>query len=360
MTRRKPRATPRTVSRWLREGIPEKTWSKLVDGLAPSPATARRWAKEGIPEARLRELKAPPPKPKAKAPPKRRAPQPVAAAPARRPAARPSPAHVPERAPKTRRERTIKQWIDDGIPEDVFERVIEELAPDEDEAEQWREEEAIPVARLRRLEKIPRPPRPKPARFIAPEAPKPVLSAEQISGMKKLGLTEAQIAASGRPETDDERDARVEREAIQEVETAELRSPLEIEQARELSRLRSELARAQRMIEGPPPELPQEGRQKPSRFRFDLQPKSGESDEHWLDRIGEQIIAEAKREREGETSMQRADRLIQLVRVGVDRNEGEQLMDLVADVIALESGMSIRDVYSAFHGSPNLGSLAAS
>lgn len=360
MTRRKPRATPRTVQRWLREGIPERTWEKLVDELAPSPSTARRWRREGvIPEARLREIKPPAPR-RAPPPPPPRRPEP--------PRAKAKPARPVKPAPTTRRERVIEKWIDDGIPEDVFERVIEELAPDEDVAEQWREEEAIPVARLRRLEKIPRPRRPKPTRFVPPPAaPLPVLTREQVAGMKALGLTEAQIAASGVPETDEQRDARLEREAIQvtegEVEPEKGRpvTPLEIEQAKELARLTRELERAQRMIEGPPPELPPEKEEpgkKEKPFRFDTSPRADENDEQWLERIGEQLIREARKERPGESAGARGERIVHMIRTALDTSDGEQLMDLVADVVSLEGGMNVRDVYTLFY-SPGTAGRAA-
>jgi hypothetical protein len=48
--------TRATVNRWLRNGIPEKSWPSVIEALAPDAATLKRWERSGIPEERLREV----------------------------------------------------------------------------------------------------------------------------------------------------------------------------------------------------------------------------------------------------------------------------------------------------------------
>lgn len=295
MTRRKPRATPATVTRWLREGIAPKTFERLVEDLAPSARAARDWQRKGIPERVLRELKPPPAKKKAKA---------------------------PVRGPRAGRD--VPGFVRPPFPEGT---------------------------RFEEPEETPAPPRRR-------AAPRKVLTEEQAAGMRRLGLSEDQISAVGRVETEDERDARREREAIQESEgTAppRERTPLEIEQARELSRLRAEVERLARMIEGPP-KLAEEAPSEPMKpFQFDTEPRPGEDEERWLTRIGEDIIAEARTERPGENALDRGERLVNTIRTALHETEGVELMDLVAEVIAEESGMSNRDVYTLYHSPGSIG-----
>lgn len=311
MTKRKPRARPATVERWLRKGIPGRTFDRLVQELAPSESTARRWAREEvIPERVLRGLKpprrpAPPPARRPEPPPKRR-----------KPRARPEPREPTARFPGWQAKRPPPE------PEEVFEEEEEEERP---------------------------PPR---------RRPETVLTREQIAGMVSLGLSPDQISAAGREETQEERDARVEREAIQAEAPAERKpvTPLELEQARELLRLRQELERAHRQIEGPP----RPGVVHPlAAFRFDTEPKPGETDDHWFERISEEIIAEARLHREGESPDERADRLVTQIRKSLrDKGDAEAIMDNVATDIAMETGENVRDVYRTFF-SPGWRGVAA-
>jgi len=50
------RVKPSTVDRWLRSGIPERSWQRVVRELHPTRGTLRRWERDGIPERTLRRL----------------------------------------------------------------------------------------------------------------------------------------------------------------------------------------------------------------------------------------------------------------------------------------------------------------
>jgi hypothetical protein len=321
VTKRKFRARPSTVERWLEEGIPERTFNRLVDELAPSASTARRWQRdEVIPERVLRAIKPPRPpaaarpKPRARPAPERR--RPVAKAPPARPVREPPRPKRPKR-PKAEAPPRFPGWKPVRPPE-----------PPEIEVEEEEWEEAPPPRR-------------------PPRRAETVLTREQIAGMKSLGLSADQISAAGREETQEERDARMEREAIATEGAAPPKpvTPLELEQARELMRLRAELEQAKRVLEEPPAMVHPLG----VPFHFDVEPRKGESDDHWFERISEEIIAEARIDRLRESPPQRADRLVNQIRQTLrDKMEAEALMDNVATEIAMETGENIRDIFRTF------------
>lgn len=251
---RKPRATPRTVSRWLSEGIAPRTFERLVDTLAPSKATAARWRRDGIPEKTLRAIK--PPAPQVAPRPatvarwidegiparsferavRTLAPTPRVADRWRREEAIPvralaplaprpkRPKTPPKPAPKPRRAAVVSRWLEEGIPERTFETLVSELAPSKATAQRWRRAGEIPAARLEAIAFQPKPRPKRPKRPKAPREPVPTLEVqpEPRAPEPEVLSPEAYREALEQREAEEQHEEAAREAALLEEEEAEL------------------------------------------------------------------------------------------------------------------------------------------